>query len=99
MKKIVANYCFGGFGVSEALCIRWNTTHPDIEYRSVYDFEDLRDNPDFIALVEEMGSEANGAFADLGITEIPDEATDWQVMEYDGYETVWYVLDGKMWAT
>ena len=33
---------------------------------------------------------------DAVIVEFPDEATDWGIFEYDGYEWVVYVLDGKM---
>ena len=31
-----------------------------------------------------------------GIAEIPDEVTDWEISEYDGWEEVTYVLDGKI---
>lgn len=33
---------------------------------------------------------------DAVIVEFPDEATDWGIFDYDGYEWVVYVLDGKM---
>lgn len=32
----------------------------------------------------------------LEIAEIPDEAMDWKLDEYDGLESVTYVVDGKI---
>ena len=46
-----------------------------------------RDDPDLIRVVEELGTEANGRFAKLGIVEIPDDVQ-WCVEEYDGWEHV-----------
>ena len=86
--KVVINDCFGGFSVSEKAkeMLGWD---------SVYDCES-RDDPELIRVVEQLGEEANGAYANLEIVEIPDEATDWRIFDYDGAESVWYVLDGKM---
>lgn len=36
-----------------------------------------------------------GSF-DMGVVEIPDEATDYLITEYDGAESVYYVLNGKI---
>lgn len=33
----------------------------------------------------------------LTLVTIPDDATDWEMDEYDGYERVTYVRDGKLW--
>lgn len=46
-----------------------------------------RDDPDLIRVVEELGDEANGQFAALHITEIP-EGIEWEIGEYDGQEWV-----------
>lgn len=46
-----------------------------------------RDDPDLIAVVEELGSVANGRFAELKVVEIPDDA-DWEIDEYDGNEHI-----------
>ena len=46
-----------------------------------------RTDPALIQVVEELGAEANGQCADLGIVEIPDDV-DWEIAEYDGTEWV-----------
>lgn len=46
-----------------------------------------RDDPDLVAIVEEMGAKADGGCAELKIVEIPAEV-EWQIEEYDGREHV-----------
>lgn len=46
-----------------------------------------RDNADLVAVVEQLGNEASGQCAELGIVEIPDGA-EWSIEEYDGNEHV-----------
>lgn len=81
--KVVINNCFGGFGLSDAA---------EAEFRersgrsgSVYDIE--RNDPDLVAIVEEMGVSANGRFASLKIVEIPD-GVNFIIKEYDGNEHI-----------
>jgi hypothetical protein len=38
----------------------------------------------------------NNHIGDLVVVEIPDNATDWNIEEYDGLETVIYVLNGRI---
>ena len=35
----------------------------------------------------------------IKVVEIPDKATDWRVMDYDGLEWVVYVVDGKIYES
>lgn len=91
MTKIVANYCYGGFSLSkEALDL--------IGVKEYTDWGDLesRSNPALVSAVEALGEKANGPVARLGVVTIPDEATDVLITEYDGAETVYYVLNGKI---
>lgn len=86
--KIVINACYGGFSLSPAameVC-GTNWSHD----------EDQRFNPALIEMVERDPGMANGRCADLQVVEIPDSATDYEVDEYDGLETVLYVVDGKI---
>jgi len=83
--KLVVNICFGGFGLSDE-AYAWLGT---------YDTPD-RDDPRLVECVRTLGEEANGIFAELNIVEIPDGATDWEIREYDGAESVIYVLNGKI---
>lgn len=51
-----------------------------------YMIED-RSDPDLVAVVEEMGIDANGEHAYLKVVEIPDDI-EWTIHEYDGMEWV-----------
>lgn len=46
-----------------------------------------RDDPDLIAVVEELGRAADGACASLEIVEIPGDV-EWVIEEYDGNEHI-----------
>lgn len=46
-----------------------------------------RDDSLLIEVVQELGSDANGSYAQLEIVEIPDDV-EWQIDEYDGSEWV-----------
>ena len=56
------------------------------EYVSMSRTDD-RTNPHLIAVIEEMGEEADGDYAQLEIIEIPDDV-DWYIDYYDGMETI-----------
>ena len=80
--KIVVNGDFGGYGFGV-----------DEELKSLINkYECDRTNPELIACVENNPNRCG----DLEIAEIPDNATDWDINEYDGLETVIYVVDGKI---
>ena len=86
--KLVINKCFGGFSVNDNIVKMLNL-------ESRYDLEDDRTNARLIELIE-SGENVNGEFSDLAVVEIPDDATDYMINEYDGYENALYVLDGKI---
>lgn len=86
--KIVVNRCYGGFGFSRKACKM-------LGLESQYAYVD-RTDPAVIACVEQLGQAASGSCSRLEIVEIPDNATDWEVGEYDGAESVIYVVDGKI---
>ena len=46
-----------------------------------------RNDPDLVAVVEELGVAADGLHATLKVVEIPDDI-DWEIDEYDGMESV-----------
>ena len=82
--KIVLNRDYGGFGYGVA------DEYEDF-VRGFSDEED-RARPEIIAFVESHPDECG----DLEVVEIPDTATDWEIAEYDGWESVIYVVDGKI---
>ena len=86
--KFVLNKCFGGPSMSEAA-----TEILDRNNRYDFDTTDI----DLIALIEEHGTEfCSGRLAYLVVVEIPDDATDWEFTEYDGIESIIYVVGGKL---
>lgn len=56
-------------------------------YLSPYELINDRSDSDLIAVIEELGNEANGWAAELKIVEIPDDVK-WHIHEYDGIEHV-----------
>lgn len=65
-------------------------TKPDLKKweveSNVYPRNFKRNDPILVQVVEELGEEANGKFAELKVVEIPDVA--WEIAEYDGNESV-----------
>ena len=52
-----------------------------------YETEIKRNDPRLIAVVEELGKEANTWASSLKVVEVPDDV-DWTIEEYDGLEWV-----------
>lgn len=46
-----------------------------------------RNDADLVAVVEQLGEEANGNYSRLEVVDIPDDI-DWEIDEYDGIETI-----------
>lgn len=59
------------------------------EANTISQFPSQKDryDPDWVAVVEELGEEANGDCAELEVVEIPDDVN-WEIENYDGYETI-----------
>lgn len=80
--KIVVNADFGGYGCDVSG-----------QYADLVDrYEDDRTNPE---LVDFVGNHPNDC-GDLAVMTIPDNATDWDIEDDDGNETLIYVVDGKI---
>ena len=56
-------------------------------YKSIIVDPQDRSDPIMVQVVEELGSEANGKFAELKVVEIPDDVK-WEIEEYDGDEWI-----------
>lgn len=88
--EIVVNRCWGRFSLSEEAC-------ESLGLDSLYDDVD-RDDYRLVAVVRLLGDKANGSNAKLEVIELPFETTDWVINDYDGMETVYYVVDGKIYT-
>lgn len=80
--KIVVNSDFGGYGFGVS------NKFKDMVDDCVSD----RTNPKLIDFVENNPNDCG----DLTIAYIPDNATDFDITDYDGMETIVYVVDGKL---
>ena len=88
--KMIINDCYGGFGVCQEV----------LDKLELNDFseEELRTAARLIEEIEN-GKDVSDDCAELKVVEIPDESTDYYLDEYDGLESVIYVVDGKLnWA-
>ena len=85
--KFVLNKCYGGFNLSDEA--------QEILGKAAYEIK--RDDPDLLALIEEKGIQfLQGKYAELKVVEVPESATDFTFEEYDGWERMIYVVDGKL---
>lgn len=83
--KLVINTEYGGFSIPEPFCKKYGL--------SPYDHI-TRNDERLVNFVGEDGYEIWLGF--LEVVEIPDNATDYFIDEYDGLERVIYVVDGKL---
>lgn len=89
--KILVNRDFGGgFGFSDF-------GRSLIGGTEIYDDDiEARVDPKIIALVENHGKKMFVPYSKVEIAEIPDNATDYDIQEDDGYEQIIYVVNGKI---
>ena len=86
--KLVINTEFGGFSIPEPFCKKYGFAPHD---------RIARNDERLVNFVGEEGYEIWLGF--LEVVEIPDNATDYFIDEYDGIERVISVVDGKLhWA-
>lgn len=89
--KILVNKSYGGYGFTEDFRNRFNLARFDQEKIK------NRTRSDIIEAVEDdLTGSFNGEYADIVVVVIPEEATDWLLSDYDGVETIYYVVDGKI---
>lgn len=87
---IIVNKCFGGYSTPSAFLREYHLAEDE-----VYDIQ--RTDPRLVAFVKARGGVvAVDRGTKLVAVEIPDAATDWVLNEYDGMESIIYVLNGKI---
>jgi hypothetical protein len=89
--KIVINYDFGGFGLSQTALAEYRLRKSD---NSLCELAIPRNDPDLVDIVERMGKEAQDRYSNLKIVEIPD-GVQWEIQEYDGQE--WIAEQHRTW--
>lgn len=88
----VLNKRYGGFGLS-----KFAVEKLGLEGKYDFNCNDPLMVDALASLIAEFGSEkCSGDSAKLKVVEIPDNCTDWEVNDYDGVETITYVVDGKL---
>lgn len=88
--KVVVNKCYGGFGLSD-----WGMEQLGINV----DYDIDRTDSRLVELVEKFPAETENNYASLEVVTIPDASTDWELDQYDGLESIIYVVDGKIHRT
>jgi len=84
---IITNQCYGGFHLPQDFCDQYGL----MRYSRID-----RTDPRLIQYVRDHGGEVEDDSADLVAVEIPDSCTDWELTEYDGMESITYVVGGKL---
>ena len=84
---MVLNKTWGGFALPREFCKEYGfDRYDDID----------RDDPRLVEFVQSHGGLYDGDGVRLRLVEIPDTMTDWETNDYDGIESVTYVVDGKI---
>lgn len=86
--KIVLNKEYGGFSLPEG----FKTLYKITTYEEEWAVE--RTDERLIHYVELNGGETK--WGDLKVVEIPETCTDWELNNYDGFESITYVVGGKI---
>lgn len=84
--KLVINPSYGGFDINE----KWKVENCRKNCK-----EDCRKCAKLIHAIEDREN-VNGSYSRLAVVDFPDEATDYEILDYDGSESLLYVLDGKI---
>ena len=85
--KVVINTCYGGFGLSQQAADMIEALLGDEYCEGLVE----RHAPELVKVVEALGQDANDAFSELKVVEIPEYA-DYTISEYDGCETLRWFL-------
>lgn len=94
--KIVYNACYGGFCGSDFLIRCWNETMPMLKVEDGYELARYRTHPELVELVEELGEAASESLSFLRVAELSDDTTDYTIVENDGKEDIYFVVEGKI---
>ena len=81
--KVVINKSYSGFGLSVQAFERYKV----LGGKGIYPYDIGRDDPSLVQVVEELGEQSWGDYAELKVVEIPDDV-EWTIEDYDGMESI-----------
>lgn len=87
--RVVINACFGGFHIDQEIKDMLGITTDEESVRT-------RTNPKLLTHVEMGRNTTNWRTCKPVVLTIPDNVTDWEIEEYDGLESITYVVDGML---
>lgn len=87
---VVINREWGGFSLPDDFCAAYGI-NPIDSWK--FDRTDAR----LINWIVEHGGKQQ-EYCNLRVVRIPTEATDWKIFDNDGMETIFYVLEGKIYT-
>lgn len=86
--KIVINVCCGAFTPPDHIAQKYN--HRQVDRKDIDLIRWVEENADGYGIAE------SGLYSELAVVDIPNEATDYRIIEHDGKEYVIYVIGGKL---
>ena len=92
MKEIVLNRTFGGFRFGKKFCEHYHCSPYGYDFDTSMLDEEMRMDERLVEWVKQY-PEDNPS---LKVYVIPDDATDWEINEYDGMESLTLVINGKI---
>jgi hypothetical protein len=102
MTKVVINKCFGGFNLSDLAKKELMKHVIEGEFGEDFKLSDLvdllnysrtvedRSHPSLVKVVEDLGEAANGNNANLKVIEVPNDAINPCIENYNGIEYVYH---------
>lgn len=92
--KIIINDCYGGFDLNDKTIKKLSESGIIVDRFGAG--TSTRTNPELIKMIENGKDVTNDEYSHLKIVNIPDNATDYLITEYDGWERILCVIDGKI---
>lgn len=91
--KIVLNKCYGGWVINSVAAKAAGLGDTEVRCPDM----EVRTSPALIDLIGRWGADAvGGRHSTLEVIDLPANLTDLEISEYDGFESIIYVVDGKI---
>lgn len=94
--KVAINVNSGGFKLKKDIAKKYGWDVWDVDRTDQKLIELIESGIDVSADAPLQNDEEDEGYSTIQVVNVPDGATDWKIIEYDGAEEIIYVLDGKM---